>query len=161
MTISPPPCIVCWLVGLWQTSLRVLQLYFASFFGYVLEEGFETSVSGVSSRRFYHFEGDEMTEARSLNHHGMELAGLRSYDILNKTDAILSSSEAEDMVAALRSIYEATSWMDWWTYGMKSLTLQSSTDTHLLAVLSWLATDASSLWLRVLPPFGPTWFLAM
>ena len=55
---------------------------------------------GIRSRRFYHFEGDETTKTRSLNRHMMELAGLRLHDNLNKTDVILSSSEAEDMEPA-------------------------------------------------------------
>ena len=67
------------------------------------------------SHGFYHFEGDETTKTRSLNHHVKKLAGLFWYDIINKTDIILFSSEAEDMEAALRPIVEATSWMDWWT----------------------------------------------
>ena len=51
-------------------------------------------------------------KARSLNRHVTELAGMRSFDNLNKTDVILSSSEAEDLEAAVRSNVEATFWMD-------------------------------------------------
>ena len=91
---------------------------------------------GVCSRRFYRFEGDEITKACSLNRHVMEVAGLHSYDNLNNTDVILSLSEAEDMEAALRSITEATSWMGWWTYAMKSLALQLSMDICLVRRLS-------------------------
>ena len=70
---------------------------------------------GVRSRKFYHFEGEDITKAKALNHHVMELAGLRSFDNLNKMDVIWSSLEAEEMEAALHSVVEATSWMDWWT----------------------------------------------
>ena len=108
----------------------------------------------VHNRRFYCFEGDETTKACSLNHHVTELVGLRSYDNLSKTDFILSSSEAEDMEVALRFIVETTSWMDWWTYAVKSLALQSSTDTRLVCRLSLagarcqllLAKTTSTVW---------------
>ena len=40
-----------------------------------------------------------------------EVAGLLSFENLNNTDVIWSSTEAEDMEVALRSIVEATSWM--------------------------------------------------
>ena len=65
---------------------------------------------GVCSCRFYRFEGEKVMKAQSLNHHVMELVGLRSYDNLNRTDVILSSSKAE-MEATLWSIVEATSWL--------------------------------------------------
>ena len=48
----------------------------------------------VRSRRFCRFEGEELSEA---------------FENLNKPDVILSSSEAKDMEAAMRSIVEATS----------------------------------------------------
>ena len=67
-------------------------------------------------------------KAKALNRHVTELAGLCSWDNLNKTDSILSSAEAEDLEAALKSIVEAASWMDWWTYGMKTLALKSTTE---------------------------------
>ena len=52
-------------------------------------------------------------KAKALNRHVMELAGLHSFEDLNKMDIIWSSTEAEDiMEAPLRSIVEATSWMD-------------------------------------------------
>ena len=66
---------------------------------------------GICSCRFYIFEGDETARACSLNRHMMELVWLCSYDNLNKSDVILSSSEAEDMEAGLQSIIEAPSWM--------------------------------------------------
>ena len=65
---------------------------------------------GLRSRRFYQFEGEELTKAHSLNRHVTELSGIRSFE--NKTDVILPSSEAKEMEAAIRSIVEATSWMD-------------------------------------------------
>ena len=72
--------------------------------------------------------GEEAAKAHSLNCHVMELTGLRSFDNLNRTGAILSSSEAEDMEVAMWSVVEATSWMDWWAFTMKFLVLQSSSD---------------------------------
>ena len=59
-----------------------------------------------------------------------ELAGMRSFDNLNKTGIILSSSEAKDMEAAMRSIVEVTCWMDWWMFAMKSLALKSTSDAR-------------------------------
>ena len=67
----------------------------------------------MRSHRFYWFEGEELVKARSLNCHVMKLAGMRSFENLNKTDVILSSLEAEDLKAAIRSIIKATFWMDW------------------------------------------------
>ena len=67
---------------------------------------------GLRSHHFYEFEGEETAKACSLNRHMMELAGLCSFDNLNRTDVILFSSEAEDMEAAMRAVVEATSWMD-------------------------------------------------
>ena len=64
---------------------------------------------GVRSHHFYRFEGEEVTKVGSLNHHVTELAGLRSYNNLNKMDVIFSLSEAEEMEAALQSIIKATS----------------------------------------------------
>ena len=65
----------------------------------------------VHSQHFDRFEGEEVTKAKVLNLHATELAGLCSWDNQNKTDVNLSS--AEDMEAALKSIVEATSWLDW------------------------------------------------
>ena len=67
---------------------------------------------GVCSHKFYRFQGEELTKDKALNRHITELASLRSFDSLNKTDVIWSSTETEDMKAAARSIVEATSWMD-------------------------------------------------
>ena len=112
---------------------------------------------GLCNWHFYRFEGEEVTEARALNRHVTELAGLCSWDNLNKTDVILSSSKSEDMEAALKSIVEATSWMDWWTYAMKSLALKSTTDSLLVCHLSLAGTicqllvakTASTLWANI------------
>ena len=52
---------------------------------------------GDRSRKFYLFEGEELTKAKALNLHITGLAGLRSLDNLNKTDVIWSSTKAEDM----------------------------------------------------------------
>ena len=40
------------------------------------------------------------------------------------------------MEMALRSIVEATLWIDWWTYAMKSLSLKSTSDARLVCSLS-------------------------
>ena len=53
-----------------------------------------------------------MVKLCSLNRNVTELTSLRSFENLNKTDVILSSSETEDFEAVVRSIIEATSWMD-------------------------------------------------
>ena len=108
----------------------------------------------VHSRRIYWFEGEQWSKARSLNRHVMELAGMRSFENLRKTDVILSSLETKDMEATLRSIVEATSWMDWWTLSLKSMAFKSSSDARLVCRLSLagarcqllVAKMASTLW---------------
>ena len=113
---------------------------------------------GVRSRKFYWFEGEDVTNAKVLNRHVTELAGWRSFDNLNKTEVIWSSTEVEDMEAAFRSIVEATSWMDWWTYAMKSLSLKSADDARHVCHLSLaragcqllVAKTASTLWANVI-----------
>ena len=94
----------------------------------------------VHSRHFYRSEGEEAAKNRSLSHHVTELAGLYSFDNLSRTDVLLSSFKTEDMEAAMQSIAEATSWMDWWTFTIKSLALQSSSDTCLISYLSLAGT---------------------
>ena len=64
------------------------------------------------------------------------VAGLRSFDNLNETDVVWSSAEAEDVEAALRSIVEATSWMDWRAFAMQSLALKSTDEGSLVRCLS-------------------------
>ena len=91
---------------------------------------------GVCNHKFYRFQGEELTKAKALNRHVTELAGLRSFDSLSKTDVIWSSMETEDMEAAARSIVEATSWRDWWTYAMRSLVLKSTDDGRLICSVS-------------------------
>ena len=109
---------------------------------------------GVRSYRFYRFEGEELTKACCLSCHVTELAGMRSFDSLNKTDVIMSSSEAKDMEAAMRSIVEATSWMDCWAFAMKSLAFKAMSDAGLVLRLNLagsncqlrVAKTASTLW---------------
>ena len=109
---------------------------------------------GAHSRCFYWYEGEEATKACSLNRHVTELTGLQFFSNLNGIDVILSSSEAEDMEVAVCSIVKATSWMDWWTFAMKSLALQSSGDSCLVCHLGLVGTrcqllvakTASTLW---------------
>ena len=68
----------------------------------------------VRSHKFYRFKGEDITKDKALNCHVTELVSLHAFDNLNKMDVIWSSTEAEEMEAALRSIVEAISWMDWW-----------------------------------------------
>ena len=88
---------------------------------------------GVHSCRFYSLEGEEVVKFQFINRHMTELAGMRFFNnlALAKTDVVLSSSEAEDLEAAVRSIVEVTSWMDWWTF-TKSISLQSSQEVRML-----------------------------
>ena len=64
-----------------------------------------------------------------------ELAGMSSFDDLAKTNVVLSSSEAEDLEVASRSIVETTSWMDWWTFSAKSMALWTSEEVRMLKQL--------------------------
>ena len=100
---------------------------------------------GIRSRYFCQFEGEEVTKAHSLNRLVTELVGINSFDNLNRTDVILSFSEAEDMEAAMRSIVEATYWTDWWTFAMKSLALKSSSNACLVCCLSLAGTRCQLL----------------
>ena len=113
---------------------------------------------GIHSKKFYRFKGEDMMKAKALNCHVTKLAGLCRYENLNKTDIIWSSTKAEDMEAALKSFVEATSWMDWWTFAMKSLSLKSTKDAHLVCHLTkagarcqmLVAKMASTLWANVI-----------
>ena len=106
---------------------------------------------------FIIFEGEEPVKACSLNRHVMELTGMRSFDNLNKTDVILSSSEAEDLEAAVWSIIKATPWMDWWTFAMKSMAVKSSSEARFIKRLSLpgarcqllVAKTASMVWANI------------
>ena len=82
---------------------------------------------GIRRRHLYRFEGEEVVKFWSLNRQATELAGLRSFESLAETDVILSSLEA-----AVRSIFEATSWVDWWTFMVKSMALRSSQEVRLI-----------------------------
>ena len=84
-------------------------------------------------------------KAYFLNRHVMEVAGMWSFDNLDKTDVILSSSEAEDLKAAVSSIGEATFWMDWWTFAMKFISLNSSSEVRLVWQLSLAGTRCQLL----------------
>ena len=83
---------------------------------------------GIHSRKFYRFKEEDVTKAKALNRHVTELVGLHSYENLNKPDVMWSYTEAKDM--------EATSWMDWWIFVMKSLLLKSTKDVRLVRRLS-------------------------
>ena len=75
----------------------------------------------------------------------MELAILWSFDDLNRTDVILFLSVAEDVEATVHSIVEATSWMDWWTFAMKSLSFWPSSDNRFVHCLSLAAARCQLL----------------
>ena len=57
-----------------------------------------------------------------------ELEGMKSFDDFSKTDVAFSSSKIDDLEAAARTLLEATSWMNWWTYAAKSLALRDRFD---------------------------------
>ena len=87
------------------------------------------------------------------------LAGLRSFDILNRTGVIWFLSDVEDMDSAIRSFVEAASWTDWWTFAVKSLALQSSSDSRLCLAGGrcqlLVAKTTSFLWANIiLQQFG-------
>ena len=63
----------------------------------------------------------ELEGEKVIKEYGMYV--LIPFGNLNRTDTILSSSEAEDMQAAACSVVETTSWMDWWSFAMKSVAL--------------------------------------
>ena len=115
-------------------------------------------LSGVRSRCYYHFEGEEVANSHFLPRHMTELAGIRSYENLNKADVVLSSSEAEDLEAAACTVIEATLWMDWWTFVAESMTLQGSDDSKMLKRLfvtgtRWqllVAKTTSTLWANLI-----------
>ena len=106
---------------------------------------------------FFHNPREDLTKAKMLNRHVTDLAGLGSFDNVNKTDVIWSSMEAEEMEAALLSVVEATLWMYWWTYAMKCLSLKSTDDACLVFRLSLagarcqllVAKTTSTLWANV------------
>ena len=79
------------------------------------------------------------------NNNVTDLAGMRSFENLNRMDVILSSSEAEDVEAAMRSIVEATSWMDWWMFSMKFLAHKSYGGACLIRCLSLAGTRCQIL----------------
>ena len=64
--------------------------------------------------------------------------------------------KAEEMEATLRSVVKETSWIDWWTYAMKFLSLKSTDDTCLVCILflagvrcQLIAKTSSTLWANV------------
>ena len=87
----------------------------------------------VRSRKYYSFDREESSRSHSLPRSVTELGDLKSYENL-KTDVILSSTEAEDLEPAARTV-EATSWMDWWTFATRSMTLCGSIDSSIIKKL--------------------------
>ena len=86
--------------------------------------------SGVRSRHYYHFEGEEVISSHPLPRHVPELAIMRSYENVNKIDVVLSSSEAEDFEMAALTFMDATSWMGLWIFAAKSVSLRISEDSR-------------------------------
>ena len=43
---------------------------------------------------------------------------MKSFEKLNKTDVLFSSSEVENLEAAMRTLLKATSLIDWLAYGI-------------------------------------------
>ena len=64
---------------------------------------------------------------------------------LAKTNVVPSSLEAEDLKAAVQSIIEATSWMDWWTFTVKSMALKSAQEVQLIKQLCIAGADCQML----------------
>ena len=76
-----------------------------------------------------------------------ELAGMCSYENLNKSDIFLFSFEVEDPKATAHTVVEATSWMDWWIFAAKSMGLRRSEDSKML---KHLFVAASTLWVNLI-----------
>ena len=72
----------------------------------MLQESVQVPYPVVRSRRYYRFEGEDVVKSRSLPCHMTEVAGLCSYENLDKTNM------AEDLEAPAHSVVETTSWMD-------------------------------------------------
>ena len=79
---------------------------------------------GVGSRWYHHIKGEEVTRHRILPWAITDLWGIKSFEDLNKTDMVFSSSKVEDLKAAERTLLKVTSWIDWWFYAAKSLAMQ-------------------------------------
>ena len=105
---------------------------------------------GLWSWKYYCFEREEVSWVRALPCPITELGGVKLFDNLNDTAVVLSSTEAEDL--------EATSWMDWWTFVARSMTLSSSGDHHKVKRLIvarascqlLVAKTASTMWANLL-----------
>ena len=91
---------------------------------------------GVCSCKYYHFEGEEVPRSHALPRPSQSRGGggggggMKSFNNLNKSNVVLSSSEAEDLEAAVLTLIEATSWMNWWKFAARSMALSSSSDHH-------------------------------
>ena len=62
-------------------------------------------------RRKYRSEGDGVSRFHVLYCPITELIGMKSFDNLNKSDVILSSTEAKDLEMAACTVIELTFWM--------------------------------------------------
>ena len=60
---------------------------------------------------------------------------MKSFENLNKTDVVVSSIEAKDLEVVACTVIEVTSWMGWWTFTARSMTLSSSSDRHKVKCL--------------------------
>ena len=83
----------------------------------------------VRSRWFYCVKGEEVVQYRTLPQVIIKLGGMKSFENLNKTDMVFSSSEVKDMEIAVRTLHEVTSWMDWWFYVAESIAICNNSNT--------------------------------
>ena len=79
---------------------------------------------------------------------------MKSFKNLNKTDVVFSSSEFEDLEIAVRTLLEATSWMDWWYHAAKSLAMPVTSVGAKMKQLFVAGAKTQLLVERLLPPFG-------
>ena len=110
----------------------------------------------VRSWCFYRFEVEEVVMFWPLHHHVTELSGRYFFKNLVNKDVVLLSSEAEDLVTAIRSIIEATSWMNWWTFTVKFMAPRFSQEVRMLKQLCVAYTCYHFLWRKLRPLCGRT-----
>ena len=67
---------------------------------------------GACSRCCYRTVAEEVIHLCSHPCVMTEVGEMRSYDNLNKMDVVSTSTEVEDLEAAVRTLLEVTSWMD-------------------------------------------------
>ena len=108
----------------------------------------------VCSWRFYWFEVEGVVMFWPLNHHVIELSGRRLFKNMVNKDVVVLSSEVEDLETAIRSIIEATSWTDWWTFTFKFMAPRFSQEVRMLKQLCVAYTRYHFLWRKLHPLCG-------